>query len=376
MMPEEPFSTALLDDALPSLLTIATRAPSLHNSQPWQFRAGDGAIDLFADPRRRLPRIDAGGRELLISCGAALFGLRLAMRRLGWRPRVDLLPIGDEPLLLARTQIGAASPPRPGEELLLEAVLRRHTHRGPFDDGPLPDGLVPMMQRDAEAEGTTLAFVHGSIRHGQLAELVAMAERRQRRHPAIARELRWWTHPPGAVLGDGIPAQAFPSRFVDRPGALTPRDFDLGRGWGATPPATGTPAATAVLVTGRDTPLDWLKAGQALHRVLLRAAGEWVFATMHSQPIELPALRSALRTQLGLRGHPQMLLQFGLARTTTPTPRRPVEQVIAMERLVDARTRRRPAPTVRTGPPARTGAPAPAGTAVHAGPTVHTGQTI
>jgi hypothetical protein len=33
-------------------------------------------IDLLADRSRKLPRIDPTGRELLISCGAALFGLR------------------------------------------------------------------------------------------------------------------------------------------------------------------------------------------------------------------------------------------------------------------------------------------------------------
>jgi hypothetical protein len=64
------------------LIATAARAPSVHNTQPWRFRAGEYAIELYADPVRKL-KVDRAGREMLISCGAALFGLRLAVRSLG-----------------------------------------------------------------------------------------------------------------------------------------------------------------------------------------------------------------------------------------------------------------------------------------------------
>jgi hypothetical protein len=73
------------------LLATAARAPSVHNTQPWRFRAGEYAIELYADQSRKL-RVDPVGREMLISCGAALFGLRLAVRSLGHVPVVELLP--------------------------------------------------------------------------------------------------------------------------------------------------------------------------------------------------------------------------------------------------------------------------------------------
>ena len=67
------------------LVTAAARAPSVHNTQPWRFRVGPDAVELWTDPRRKL-RADPSGREMLISCGAALFGLRLAVRSLGYVP--------------------------------------------------------------------------------------------------------------------------------------------------------------------------------------------------------------------------------------------------------------------------------------------------
>jgi hypothetical protein len=90
------------------------------------------------------------------------------------------------------------------------------------------------------------------------------------------------------------------------------------------PPA----AATAVLVTRGDGPADWLRAGQALHRLLAHAAGQWVFASLYTQPMEAAAFRSLIRTRLVLPGAPQLLLQLGPARTTQATARRPPADLI------------------------------------------------
>jgi hypothetical protein len=64
---------------------------------------------------------------------------------------------------------------------------------------------------------------------------------------------------------------------------------------------------------------------QALYRLLLHAASQRVFASLHTQPLEDAAARGLIRSQLTLPGHPQMLLQFGPA-TTSPTGRRPAAE--------------------------------------------------
>jgi hypothetical protein len=87
-------------------------------------------------------------------------------------------------------------------------------------------------------------------------------------------------------------------------------------------------ALTAVLTTRGDRPTDWLRAGQALHRLLLHAASEWVFATLHTQPLELPPLRAAVRTHLRLPGVPQMVLQLGRAHNAALTGRRPASELL------------------------------------------------
>ena len=165
------------------LITAAARAPSVHNTQPWRFRAGPDAVELWGDPRRKLSG-DPLGREMLISCGAALFGLRLAVRSLGYWPVTELLPDPARLRLLARVSIGAAAPATGLERQMLDAVPHRHTHRGPFAPGPLPHGLLAGLQHDALAEGATLALVTGGLAYDRLERITAAAARRGDLQPA------------------------------------------------------------------------------------------------------------------------------------------------------------------------------------------------
>ena len=191
------------------LITTAARAPSVHNTQPWRFRVGEYTIELYADQRRKL-RADPVGREMLISCGAALFGLRLAVRSLGYLPVVELLPDPARLRLLARVTLGAAEPMTERERQLLEAMPHRHTHRGPFATGPLPAGLLAGLQHDALAEGAALAFIDRAIAYQKLAGIVGAAGRRQNLDPQAQADVRRWSRDTADPAHDGIPAHAFP----------------------------------------------------------------------------------------------------------------------------------------------------------------------
>jgi len=313
------------------LVATAARAPSVHNTQPWRFLVRECSIELHGDTGRRL-HADRGGREMLISCGGALFGLRLGIRELGYRPVVDLLPEPARPDLLARVWLGEPAPMTAQERQLLAALPHRHTHRGPFRPGPLPAGLLPRLQHDALTEGATLALVTDPVMYQRLVTLAAAARRRSAADPLLRAETRRWSRRADAAARDGVPAQAFPAGGAWPPGRLPQRDFDLGRGIGLLPDGGAPALATAVLITTGDRPADWLRAGQAMHRLLIRAATEWVFASLYTQPLEIPAVRALIRARLALPGEAQMLLQLGLSGTTRPTPRRPAQQLLIRPR--------------------------------------------
>lgn len=334
--------TPLTPAAIASAVGIAARAPSVHNTQPWRFRLADDAIELRGDPDRLLTRIDPVGRELIISCGAALFGLRLGLRQLGRVPAVQLWPDPAQPWLLARAWPGEHVAVNAVEAELLAAVPHRHTHRGPFTPGDVSPRLLAALAADAAAEGAELSFVDSAGLVSDLAALVDQSAADQAASADISAETRRWLRPTGSDARDGVPeratatgSDAAPPRFRPRefgapPGAASRTGSGAGLAAGASavaPPSAGDtaaepPAATAVLVSAGDTADDWLRSGQALNRLLLRAATRWVFASLQSQPLESPRYRAQVRDLLALRGQPQMLLQFGRANTALATPRR------------------------------------------------------
>jgi hypothetical protein len=303
------------------LTSMAARAPSVHNTQPWRFRVGPDTAELWSDPRRKL-RADPSGREMLISCGAALFGLRLAVRSLGYVPVTELLPDPARLRLMAKVSTSAAAPVNSLERQMLDAVPHRHTHRGPFGPGPLPPGLLAGLQHDALAEGATLTLVTGGLAYDRLEQIAAAAARRQSADPRARAEIRRWTRMATDTARDGIPVTALASSTGRPPGRLPQRDFDLGRGITRLPSGGAPPAATAVLLTPRDGRADWLRAGQALYRLLLHAASQGIFASLYTQPLEDAVTRNLISSRLALLGRPQVLLQLGPATTASPTARR------------------------------------------------------
>jgi hypothetical protein len=329
---------ALTDSDVSYLIVTAGRAPSVHNTQPWKFRAGNDGIELLADRMRMLPWLDPDARELTLSCGAALFGLRLGFRKLGYAPAVETLPDPAQPGLLARLQPGSRAAMSRAEAELLTAVPHRHTHRAPFAPGGVSARLLTALQADAAAEGADLRLIDDPALVSRLGRLVELAAAEQRADAKLVAELERWIRPPDSQVRDGVPAWARTGRgpAADAPAAAASRGLQNAadssrprlpeRDFGS--PGSGqaggfAPSAIAILSTRGDTAADWLRAGQALHRLLLHAATRWVFASLQSQPLESRACRDETRALLEVAGYPQMLLQFGRANTAAATPRRP-----------------------------------------------------
>lgn len=82
-----------------------------------------------------------------------------------------------------------------------------------------------------------------------------------------------------------------------------------------------------MLNSARDEPTDWLRAGQALRRVLLTATVRGVAATPMTQPLEIPRLRRLLGDTRAGR-FAQVILRLGYAPPGAPVPRRPLADVL------------------------------------------------
>jgi hypothetical protein len=310
----------------------AVWAPSVNNTQPWWFRADGQQLSLYADAGRRLAVADPDGREMMISCGAALFTVRLALRSLGYIPRTRVLPDPAQPALVARVSWRERAAATEYEMRLNSQVPLRRTHRGGFDPVPLSPDLLAALREGAAREGAMLRIVTDGGQRAALAAAAEAAERAMHVDSRRVQELVMWAPPPGSPRTDGVPSTSYPRRAQHTDPDFPGRDFAHGLGWG-TPPLSSAPlprisGVIGLLTTAGDGPTDWVNAGQALQRILLTAGTCGVAAALHSEPLELPWLRELVRGQLGDGGHPQLLLRLGTVIQTAVSVRRAPDEVL------------------------------------------------
>lgn len=311
--------------ALIACLRAAVAAPSIHNTQPWRFRLRGTTIDVLADRDRQLSTLDPQGREMLVSVGAALFNLRVAVRGKATDPRVRLLPDRAERDLVATVDIADAAGGPSAAQRLAAAIPYRHTNRYPFADRALPCATLRELAGAAAAEGATLLTVGPTLR-GEVLGLTGPAQRRQRRDPHYHAEFAAWTADAGAARMPGVAWQVVGPR--ERGRAMPVRDFAVGHGLAAATVTFEPEPHLIMLFTAGDTPADWLRAGAALQRVLLTATLRGLAATPLSQLVEVPRLRALLADFPGGQVV-QSVLRIGYATTAArPSPRRPVSDVM------------------------------------------------
>jgi hypothetical protein len=316
------------------VIAQATRAPSVHNTQPWRFRWSPDrcGFEVMADRTRGLEVSDPRGRELTISCGAALANLELALRQLGCDGSVEPFPDRAAPDLLARVTVLDGAPASDTDRLLFAALSRRHTHRGRFTDREVTPELSVRLLQAAWGEGCELHYVHDPGSLASVLHLARAAERLGGFDDQVREETKEWTPAPHSSRRDGVPARAYSQGPpVAGPRDLPGRDFDVERGFGSGERSQQPSGPIAVLTTEHDGPADWLRAGQALESVLLTAAAEWAFAAIHSRLTEVTHLRTELQRELATAAYPQLLLRFGYADTAATTPRRSPDEVLDLD---------------------------------------------
>lgn len=314
-----------------AVVEAATLAPSVHNTQPWRFvvRASSDTIELYADRERLLPVLDPTGRQLLVSCGAALLHAQIGAHGLGLEVETRLLPDTD-PDHLATLTLRPGHSPGEEDQKLSAATRQRHTQREPFDTRHIDPAVLDRLRGAAETEGAWLHVVERRDDQISLVVLLAQAEHIEQSDPNYRDELHSWVRPINSTARDGVPASALPHVAAPaRHSEVTVRDFDLDHTMQELrEPCLDERPTVVVLGTDADTRKDQIQAGMALARVLLEATRAGLVASPLGQVVDLPGTRAQLRQQLLLLGEPQMLLRIGYGAPAATTPRRPVSDVL------------------------------------------------
>jgi hypothetical protein len=309
------------------LVELACRAPSFHNSQPWRWRTTAEGLELWADRSRELPLSDPAGRNLVISCGAALHHAQAVASATGWKATVERFPDGSDSDLLARIVV-RASPPAPEAGAVLRAVRERRTDRRRFTSWPVPEELLHSLGRLAETWGAHAVPVVDVTDRFRIDRLVERAADEQARDAALVLEQQAWIdHGPA----DGVPTRTLPSANASSIVRM-PARFPAGR---LEDPICELDSSDGLIVLCgyADGRPDWLRTGEALSALWLRATLEGLSVVPLSQVIEVEVTRLALQHEvLGGLAVPHLLVRLGWQslsrRYLDGTSRRPVDDVL------------------------------------------------
>ncbi|MBB3752696.1 nitroreductase [Mycolicibacterium sp. BK634] len=271
-------------------LELANRAPSIYNSQPWQWRVGPHSMSLYASTDGGLPRTDTRDRDTMVSCGATLHHAAVALAALGWRTFIRRFPDSAEPEHLAFLQTNSGAPD--GVDIALAAAIpRRRTDPRHYSSWPVAMADIVLMSARAARLGVTLRRVECS---DAFTALIAQAINAHAGDQGYTLEMRNWTgrYEAADVVADGH-------------------------------------GSILALGTASDDVGAALRAGEATSAVMLTATAQGLASCDVSEVLEVDDTRAALRTSTfdGER-FPQAVLRVGWpplnAEPLPATPRRPL----------------------------------------------------
>ncbi len=308
----------------------ATYAPSVHNTQPWRLHVAREELRVYADRSRQLRVLDPTSRQLTISVGCAVLNARAALAADGVRVVVSRFPDKSAPNLMAvlrpAEQAGAVDRTLAELDHVLEL---RQTNRRRFSDDNVPSDVLDLLESAAAAEDSLLHVVRAPDDRLTVATLSQHADDIENLNPAYRAELRAWTTDDPLRL-DGVPQLAVPHVDGSAEDEVPIRDFDT-RGTGGLPERTRSSAkqCLVLLCSAGDDPESWLRAGEALERVLLEVTRHGFAASPLTQVTEVASARAQLRRELGLVPFPHVLLRIGRAPATPASRRRRLVDVLS-----------------------------------------------
>ncbi|MGW0161052.1 Acg family FMN-binding oxidoreductase [Mycobacterium sp. NPDC003323] len=305
-------------ETLRTALSLATRAPSVHNSQPWRWKVAPHSVHLFADSSLKLRHTDPDGRDMVVSCGIALNHCVVALAALGWQTKVHRSPNPVEPDHLASIEFHP-SPPSEADVALAAAIPLRRTDRRTFSSWTVPAGDIMMMGARAARLGVTMRRVEVDDR---FRALLTESSRRHLQDAGYRDELATWSGRHAATAG-------VPARNVPSPDPMAPVPGRVFAGTALSQPP-GTDAATdhgVVLAVGTaaDDVVSRLRAGEAMSQIVLTAASAGLASCIFTEPLEIVETRDALQMSVfGLSHFPQALVRVGWAPVNAdPLPATP-----------------------------------------------------
>jgi hypothetical protein len=320
--------TTIPADVLTNAVELACRAPSYHNSQPWLWDADRDALHLHLDPARVVDT-DRSDRQALISCGAALDHLRVAMAAAGWSAAVDRFPDPTDPNHLATITFTRSSGVTDEQRRRAQAIDARRTDRLPFAPVTRWAEFETALSRQID-DTVAVVDVLDDADRDEIARATDLTNALRFYDSAYFETLQRWTAPFEA--SDGIAYDSLVSAAEGKRVDVA-RSFPVGHHGDRRAELPADLSTIVVISAHANTRPGLLGCGETLSSVLLEATAAGLATCTLTHLTELATTRHLVEA---VTGHPlpQVLVRIGEVPDSEsappPTPRRPLGEVLTV----------------------------------------------
>ncbi len=308
-----------IEDQIIFLAFYGTLAPSIHNTQLWQFETGGNQLIITANPATMLPQSDPSGRGLQISLGCCVTNILVAAEYFGFRADCTW-SLGGIRLTFHKHKVTSAN------NRLFSAITKRYSAKLPYAHKPL-DTTHQKQLLEVDPVGasmlTLLTDPHQVQKTATMQQtaILSFAARR-----AFFKELSQWLRRSNTKAYDGMPGfvvgasdaqskimKTLIRRFKPIVKVMAKKDAQL----------VADSSAVGFIASKRDSPKEWFDVGRYYETIALEATAMGVVMAPLAALIESPQTRTEVSKMLNLPGKPQFFFRMGYSKHKPyHTPRR------------------------------------------------------
>ena len=293
------------------LATLASRAPSGHNTQPWLFDQEGDTFIIRPDFSKALPVVDPDHRELYISLGCAAENTLLA---------------GGKQLTMDNGQLTihfspSAKPIVNCQLSIVNSITSRQMNRRLYNRHPITaKSLSALTAVRPEANTNFYLWENGSEPFERLKGFIRKGNEIQMNDPAFLTELKSWIRynkRQAEATRDGLSYAVFgaPNLPACLSKAIMGSMLKSSVQNRSDMKKLASASHVALFTTQHNTIEEWIRLGQTLQRFLLAATQEGIATAFLNQPCEVRSLAEEIRETFPIhREYPTLLLRLGYAK--------------------------------------------------------------
>ncbi len=326
-------STILASGQNPDFLKMVEygiKAPSGHNTQPWKFKLSENSIDVYPNLSKELPVVDGNHRELFISLGCAVENICIASNEFGYSYQTEI--IKQDSLSFIRIELQKSEV---AKNSLFTQIDKRQTNRHVYKSETIKTNTIDELKKVNIKKPVSIYFYQkGGNDFSKLCEYIYHGNEILYTNNDFKIELLDWIRFNSRHVQqerDGLAYNVLGSPSLHKwIGRLIVKSFLTPKSQNKTEKKNLNSSSHLVLIATQDNTVEnWIVAGIALERFLLKCTELGIAVAFSNQPCEVNTLSDEVRKNISIyNNYPMLLMRIGYADPMPYSARKELKDVI------------------------------------------------